>query len=140
MGDMDREMESMTLNSPNFPNYPDPDTELRCVIKENNGETFRMNTLETWATFQGTMDTPLNEHMQINGIAEEENITMPDHMINRFNRFVNFSTFINQDLEQLRFSYSSLETNMKFTLQFEGNFATFQITLLNSFFSMYRRT
>ena len=123
MDEMDQEQRSMTLNSPNFPNYPDPDMERRCVIKENTGGTFMLETLETWATFEDTMDTMLNTHMQLYGItneANDDNITSSDVTITRFNRFVNFTNFMSRELEQLRISYSSLDMSIKFTLDFEG--------------------
>ena len=121
MGDLNIQSQLFTFNYPNFPNYPEPDTELRCVMKHSNDQTFRLEILEVWVTSEYNLDQSLVRQFALFATTEYGNVGPPYVMINQFNRFINFTTFIGRDLLELRLLFSSTYSPLKFSLKIEGS-------------------
>ena len=121
MGKLDQEGRSFTFISPNFPNYPEPDTEVRCIMKQINNETFHFEILEAWVTSEHNLNQNLESQFVFFGRIINRFMPSPHVMVNRFNRFINFTSFIGIEYSMLLLHFLSLQSGLKFSLEIEGN-------------------
>ena len=125
LGNLDQQITASTLLSPNFPNYPTTDTGAVCIIRHIDGYHFHFNVLDTWVSSQFYNNSDLNSHLFAYGILADDSMSTVLHQpffgVNRFNRFINFTTMIGIDLSELRLRFLGSPPYIKFSLRMEGN-------------------
>ena len=125
IGNIEKELKNVNLLSPRYPDFPEAEnkTEMRCVIRQTDRGMFRFKTLETWFDFKGHSEHAVKTQFIL--IAESKILTMPVRKVNPFNRYLEFSDVIDEDLNELLIWYSNSPYDLKFMLKIKGIYSFF---------------
>ena len=125
IGNIEKELKNVNLLSPRYPDFPEAEnkTEMRCVIRHTDRDMFRFKTLETWFDFKGHSEHAVKTQFIL--IAESKILTMPVRKVNPFNRYLEFSDVIDEDLNELLIWYSNSPYDLKFMLKIKGIYSFF---------------